>query len=84
MAAPALAVLRLHRGEHRLAGVAPGDLGIALVDQPLLHHRQEEPLGPLVMTGLGGDEGAVPVAGVAEPFELAAHPHAALLDPSLR
>ena len=53
-------------GQDDLAAGAPVDGHGGLVGQPLLEHLQEDPLGPLVVAGVGGVHLPVPVEGVAQ------------------
>ena len=59
-------------GQDDLAAGAPVDGHGGLVGQPLLEHLQEDPLGPLVVAGVGGVHLPVPVERVAQHVELLA------------
>ena len=73
VAAPALAVLHLLIGQHRLAGGAPVDRGALLVGQAPLVELQEQPLGPLVVVGSAGVDDPIPIVGVAQGLQLPGH-----------
>ena len=58
-------------GQHHLAAGAEVDGGLLLVGKALLVELQEDPLGPLVVFGIGGVDLAVPVKGEAQGLQLA-------------
>ena len=60
-------------GEGGLAGRAPVGGGLVAVGEAGVEELQEEPLGPLVVVGEGGDDFTVPVVDSADALELAAH-----------
>ena len=70
-AALANAVDHLFIGQHAFAAGAPVDGHGGLVGQAMLEHLQEDPLGPLVVVGVGGVHAAVPVEAVSQHLELA-------------
>ena len=57
-------------GQHALAGGAPVHGHRGLVGQALLEQLEEDPLGPLVVAGVGGVHDAVPVEGIAQHLQL--------------
>ena len=59
-------------GQHALAAGAPVDVHFLLVSQTMLIQLQEDPLGPLVVLGVGGIDLAVPVKGKAQSLQLTA------------
>ena len=68
-------------GQHALAAGAPVDVHFLLVSQTVLVQLQEDPLGPLVVLGVGGVDLTIPVKGEAQRLELAAEMiHVALGD----
>ena len=69
-AALADAVDHLFIGEDALAAGAPVDVHLALIGEPRLEHLEEDPLGPLVVVGVGGVHFPVPIEGEAEAFQL--------------
>ena len=67
--------------QHTLAAGAPVDVHFLLVGQAVLVQLQEDPLGPLVVLGVGGVDLTIPVKGEAQRLELAAEMiHVALGD----
>ena len=58
-------------GQHALAAGAPVDGHGGLIGQTVLEHLQENPLGPLVVIGVGGIHAAIPVKAVAQHLQLA-------------
>ena len=73
VAAPAAPLLHLLVGQHGLAAFAPVDQGHLAVDQVPFPHLQEHELFPAVVAGVAGGELPLPVQGVAQLLELAAH-----------
>ena len=69
-AALAHAVDHFFVGQDALAAGAPVDVHFLLVGQAVLVQLQEDPLGPLVVFGVGGVDLAVPVEGEAQSLEL--------------
>ena len=59
-------------GQHALAAGAPVDVHFLLVSQTVLVQLQEDPLGPLVVLGVGGVDLTVPVEGEAQSLQLLA------------
>ena len=59
-------------GQHALAAGAPVDVHFLLVSQTMLIQLQEDPLGPLVVLGVGGIDLTIPVKGEAQSLQLAA------------
>ena len=57
-------------GQDALAGGAPVDGHGGLIGQAVLVELKENPLGPLVVGGVGGVHTAVPVEGVSQHVEL--------------
>ena len=53
-------------GQHALAGGAPVHRHSGLVGQAVLIELEEDPLGPLVVAGIGGVDLPAPVEGVAQ------------------
>src|SRR5690606_22530160 len=78
---PAAAVDDLLVGEHGLVDRIPVHLGFLLVDQALFEQAAEEPLLPAVVVGVAGGDLAIPVVGVAELLQLAAHVGDVLVSP---
>ena len=58
-------------GQDALAAGAPVHRHGGLVGQAVLEHLQEDPLGPLIILGVGGVYAAVPIEAVAQHFKLA-------------
>ena len=71
VAAFALAIDHFFVGKDRAEGRAPVDRNFIDVSQSLLVKLHEDPLGPLVVPGIGGVDLAVPVIAEAEGFDLA-------------
>ena len=61
-------------GQHDLAAGAVVDGGLLLVGKAFLVELQEDPLGPLVVFGVGGIDLPVPVKGQAQGLQLALEP----------
>ena len=72
-AAPAGSGLHLLVGEHRLAGIAPVDVGLLAEGQPLFVHLQEQPLLPTVVLRPAGGDLPLPVVAEPQALELGAH-----------
>ena len=72
LAAAALAhtVDHLLIGQHALAAGAPVDGHLLFVGQAFFEKLEEDPLGPLVVAGIGGIDLPVPIEGEAEALEL--------------
>ena len=70
-AALAHALHHLLVGQHTLAGGTPVHRHGGLIGQAVLVQLEEDPLGPLVVAGVGGVHHPVPVEGVAQHMELA-------------
>ena len=70
-AALAHALHHLLVGQHALTGGAPVHRHGGLIGQAVLVQLEEDPLGPLVVAGVGGVHHPVPVEGVAQHVELA-------------
>ena len=60
-------------GEGGLAGRAPVGGGLVAVGEAGVEELEEEPLGPLVVVGEGGDDLSIPVVDGTDALELAAH-----------
>ena len=58
-------------GQDALAAGAPVHRHGGLVGQAVLEHLQEDPLGPLIILGVGGVYTAVPIEAVSQHFKLA-------------
>ena len=58
-------------GQHALAAGTPVDGHGGLIGKAPLEHLLEDPLGPLVVAGVGGVDAAVPIETVAQHFQLA-------------
>ena len=58
-------------GQHALAAGAPVDIHFLFIGKAMLVHLQEDPLGPLVIAGVGGIDLTIPVDGEAQSFQLA-------------
>ena len=71
VAAFALAIDHFFVGKDRAEGRAPVDRNFVNVSQSLLVKLHEDPLSPLVVTGIGGVDLAVPVVAESEGFDLA-------------
>ena len=56
--------------QHALAAGTPVDVHFLLVGEALLVQLQEDPLGPLIILGVGGVDLTVPVEGEAQCLEL--------------
>ncbi len=67
-----LAVFHFFVGEHGAERRAPVHRRFDLVGQAALVEHLEDPLGPLVVLGIGGVDFAVPVVGKAKHLDLAA------------
>jgi len=73
VAPPAMAVLGLFVGQHRLARRTPVHGGFLPVGQPFSEHLQEDPLVPTVIVGVAGGDLGAPIVGDAQPLEHLAH-----------
>ena len=71
IAAFALAINHFFVGKDRAEGRAPVDRNFIDVSQTLLVKLHEDPLGPLVVPGIGGVDFTVPVIAESEGFDLA-------------
>ena len=69
-AALAHAVDHLLIGQHALAAGAPVDGHLLFVGQAFFEKLEEDPLGPLVVAGIGGIDLPVPIEGETEALEL--------------